>query len=112
MLSGLHARACRQLTDVPRLVGDLVELQHLHAVNGTLGGRQVHLVGEEEQRDRAEIWMAQHRLELVFGDTHADGIGRVDAKDDAADVLVVVLPQVPIPPLPRHVKDCERQAVL
>ena len=45
--------------------------------------------------------MVEQREQLVSGDAHPDLIARVDREDDAAAVLVVVLPQVAVPPLGR-----------
>jgi len=55
--------------------------------------------------------MGKERLELVLCDAHAQLVGRVDAEDDPADLLVVVLPEVAVAALPRHVEDREGEAV-
>ena len=99
-------------TDVPRLVCDLVKFENLHTFDGLLRQRPVHLVGKKEDRYAAEVAVREHLLQLVLGDTHADGVRRVDNKDDAADILVIMLPEIPIAALPRHVEDCERNVVL
>ncbi len=54
--------------------------------------------------------MLQHLLKLVLGYAHAERVGRIDAENDATHIFIVVLPEISIPPLPRHVKDCEVEA--
>lgn len=49
----------------------------------------------------------QQHVQLIFGHHHSQPVTRVNHKDDALTVSVVMLPQVSVPSLPRHVKGCE-----
>ncbi len=46
----------------------------------------------------------QQHVQLVLGHHHAQLVAGVDDEDDSLALLVVVLPQVAIPPLPGHVE--------
>ena len=94
------------------MLADLVELEVLHALDGADRLRPVHLVGKEDNRHILEVYVVQQRQELVSRDAHPDFVRRVHREDDAAAVLVVVLPQVAVPSLARHVEDGEAEVVL
>jgi hypothetical protein len=67
----------------------------------------VHLVGEHEDGQvplGPDVLVSEQRLELVARHHQPQAVGRVDHENDALAVFVVVLPQLAVPALPRHVE--------
>ena len=84
---------------------------HLHRRRGS---RHVHLVCEEKNRKLAllELRRLEDRIELVLRDDKTNPVRAVDDKHDRLGVLEVMLPQVPVAILARHVERGELHPIL
>jgi hypothetical protein len=100
--------------NVPRLVHDLVEPQPRGDLDAAEGVLAVHLVREEQDGDLAvaDIRMLQQQVELLLHHNQTQPVAAVHHEDDPVAVFVVVLPQVAVPAVPRHVERRERQVLV
>ena len=78
--------------DVPRSVGDSVQIEVLHNLRRVQSHTYILLVCEDEERNSGKELFGEKLLKVILDLLHAHLVGRVDHVDQSVSLVVVVAP--------------------
>ena len=78
--------------DVPRSVGDSVQIEVLHNLRRVQSHTYILLVCEDEERNSGKELFGEKLLKVILDLLHAHLVGRVDHIDQSVSLVVVVAP--------------------
>ena len=100
-------RVCDTLTlDIESLRSILFAKNSMGNLLAWMSGCCNFILRNHDNIQRSDDHLQQH-VQLILGHHHPQPVAGVHHEDDALAVSVVVLPQVPVSPLARHIKCCE-----